>query len=250
MRKLKLGSALSRIGATVAAVGVGIDKIFRERWTRRSSFPFTVNEISPQDIGDDFQALWAEKIKEKQCLLADRRPDTLRWHFEIPGDRGCARVLCSRLNGELVGYTVVRSDTDERSGLRKSVIADLIARRDDKEIVRTLWVGAREIAKRDGSHVLELQGFPPGIRQVCSEWKPYQRKYPACPYYYRATDPLLHKELSDGTAWYATPFDGDATLIRSSYSNSTGVAACSVQIGDVTGGILSDVIAGTNTQVV
>jgi len=118
---------------------------------------------------------------------------------------------------------VVRTDTDPGNGLRKSVMADTLVRRDDPEIVRALWAAAYESAKREGSHVLEVLGYPPGIRQACAEWNPYVRQYPACPYYYKAADPILHKALSDGAAWYATPFDGDATLIRPSYSSSSSV---------------------------
>lgn len=218
MKKLNLGPTLSRVGSIVASVAVGTDRILRRRWPKPVSTAYTISEIGPNDIGEDFQALWDDKLKEGSRLLGDRTPAALRWHFEIPGDRGRARVICCRKNEELVGYAVVRSDTDLKNDLRKSVIADLLARQDDRAIVRALLTAAHEYAKQAGSYVLEMQGFPAGIRRVCSEWNPYRRKYPACPYYYKAADPVLHKVLSDGAAWYACPYDGDATLIRPSYS--------------------------------
>jgi len=218
MKKLNLGPTLSRVGSIIASVAIGIDRILRRRWPKPAPSLYTISEIAPNDIEDNFQTIWDKKLKEGPRLFGDRSPVALRWHFDIPGDRGCARVICCRKNEELVGYAVVRSDTDPKNGLQKSVIADLIARQDDPAIVRALLAAAHGHAKQSGSHVLEMQGFPADIRRVCAEGNPYQRKYPACPYYYKAADPVLHKALSDGAAWYACPYDGDATLIRPSYS--------------------------------
>src|SRR3989442_9344115 len=146
-------------------------------------------------------------------LLADRSPAALRWHFESPNDAGTARVLCCYKDGDLLGYVAIFSDQDQTNGLRRSMIADMLAKQDDPAVLRTLLNAAYDHAKRVGSHVLEVLGFPNSIRQICSQWNSYRRKYAACPFYYKAVDPTLHKTLSDGRAWYATPFDGDTTLM-------------------------------------
>jgi hypothetical protein len=220
MTKLNLGPASARIGSRLAALGVATDKILRTRWPRRCPASLAITEIAPENMGSDFETLWAEKLKERRRMFADRSLATLRWHFEIPGDRGSCRVLCCHKAEELVGYAVLRTDTDPQNGLRKSVIADTLVRQDDPEIVKALWAAAYESAKRAGSDLLEVLGYPPSIREACSDWHPYSRKYPASPYYYKAADPALHAALSDGDAWYATPFDGDETLIRPSYATS------------------------------
>jgi hypothetical protein len=249
MTKLNLGPAAARMGSALFALAVGTDKILRRRWPRRSPAPFTISEIAPKDIGNDFLALWTAKMDERPRLFADRSPAVLRWHFEIPGDRGYARVLCCHKNRELVGYAVIRTDTDPQNGLRKSIIADTLVRQDDPEIVKVLWAAAYESAKLAGSHVLEVLGFPPSIRRACSEWNPYARKYPACPYYYKAADPLLHEALSDGAAWYATPFDGDATLIRPSYSSSIVQGGFGTQAEDSGHAIIPQVPMEERTEV-
>lgn len=215
--KLQVNPTLPRISSVLIAIAVGADKIVRRRWPRQSAMPFTIREIGVDEIGDEFQALWAEKQKEGLRLLADRSPEALRWHFTIPGDRGSARVLCCYKGAELAGYAVVRSDTNQENSLRTSIIADLVAKGDDPEIVKVLWAAAYEVAKRERSHVLEVLGFPSGIRQVGLRWNPYRRKYPACPFYYKAADPALQQALADAALWYASPFDGDASLIRPSY---------------------------------
>ncbi len=211
MKKLKLRPTLSHPGAMLASLAVRTDKILRRRWPRRCSTCFAVSEISVSDIGDDFQALWIEKLNERPRLLADRSPALLRWHFEIPPDGGTVRVLCCYKNSELLGYAVIRNDQDRATGLLRSMIADMLAKQDDPAVLRALWAAAYDHARHVGSDILEVLGFPYDIRQVCSQWKPYQwTKDP--PFYYKAADPMLHQTLSDGMAWYATPFDGDETL--------------------------------------
>ena len=211
VKKIKLKPTLSHMSGMLASLAIGADKILRKRWPRCSTC-FVVSEISVNDIGDDFQALWMEKLNERPQLLADRSPAALRWHFEITANGGTTRVLCCYKNRELLGYAVVRSEQNQANGLRLSSIADMLAKRDDPAILRALWVAAYEHAKHVGSHVLGVKGFPYGIRQVCSQWKPYLTNDSVCHFYYKAADPMLHKTLSDGMAWYATPFDGDTTL--------------------------------------
>jgi hypothetical protein len=61
--------------------------------------------------------------------------------------------------------------------------------------------------------VLEVIGFPEAIRTVLTESKPYVRRLPACPFYYRASDPELHRTLTRSSEWYACAFDGDTTMM-------------------------------------
>jgi hypothetical protein len=258
MRKLKLGPALSQAGSGLTAFAVATDKTLRRRWPKASSTAFAVNVIRVDEIGDDFQTLWTEKQKDGCRLLADRSPAALRWHFDIPGDRGCARALCCYQGRDLVGYTVVRTDTNQENGLQTSIIADLVVRGDDPEVVKALWKAAYDYAHHAGSHILEVLGFPPSIRHVASQWNPYLRKYPACPFYYKAADPGLHKTLSDGALWYASPFDGDATLIRPSYSspvspdlrNLRTQMQTRTQTEDTRHSIASDLLEAEHTEVV
>jgi hypothetical protein len=209
IKKLKLRPTFSRMSGMLAAFAVGTDTILRRRWPRQRSKYLAVNEISVSDIGDDFQTLWREKLRERpQRLLADRSSATLRWHFES----GSVHVLCCYKNGELLGYAVTRNEHNEVNGLRHSIIADMLVRQDEPLIVRSLLAAAYDYAKRDGSHILEVLGFPYSIRQLCSHWRPYLKSDPICHSYFKAAEPILHRTLSDGMAWYATAFDGDKTL--------------------------------------
>ena len=225
MQKLDPKPVLQPIGSAIVAFAVAADRLVRRRRPRFTSATLTVKGSNINAFDKDIAELFADKLKERTRFFADRSPEVLRWHFEIPGDRGSAHVLRCFENEKLKGYAVIRSDKDPRDGVRRSLIADLIARQDDPAVVKALWAAAYEHAKVVGSDVLEVQGFPSQIREVSTAWRPYRRKYPACPYYYRATDPELHKALSDPSAWYACPFDGDATLIRPSYASSSVLTA-------------------------
>jgi hypothetical protein len=221
MKKLGVRPLLAPAGRVLAALAVGTDKALRHRKPTQADATRSVSDVGLDAIADDFQKFWTEKLKERPDrprLFADRTPAAIRWHFNIPGDRGSVRVLCCHKDGKLEGYAVVRNDLDPESGLRKSMIADMIAHEDDEAVIQSLWVAAYQYSERAGNDILEVQGFPPNIRAVSSKWRPYQRKYPAHPYFFKAVDPELHAELSHGGAWYACPFDGDATLIRPSYA--------------------------------
>jgi hypothetical protein len=213
LKELDMGPALSYAGGLMGSIAITVDGFFRRRRPWSKATQYAISEIGINEIGDEFQYLWMEKLGEGVRLLADRNPATLKWHFDIPGDEGTARVLCCHIEGKLVGYAVVRNDGERRNGPRRTVIADMLAKKDDPEILRSLLLAAYDHAKRAGSHIVEVLGFPENIRQLCFPWNPYLRKYPACPYYYKAVDPELHKTLSNGSAWYATPFDGDTTLM-------------------------------------
>jgi hypothetical protein len=219
MRKLGLNPTLSRLGGMLGSLAVATDKFLRRRWPTRSSLDLRVTEVDVGEIGEDFQELWLEKVNEMPRLLAERSPATLRWHFEIPGDRGSVRVLRCTKNGNLVGYAVIRNEPADETGLRKSIIADMLAKKDDVAVMETLLAAAYAHAQLAGSHILEVLGFPPSIRHVWAQCRPYVRKYPTPIFSYKATDSNLHKAISGGMTWYASPFDGDLTLIRPSYSN-------------------------------
>lgn len=213
MKRLELQPLFARTAGILGSAVLAAERILRRRCPKHTSAAVTVSKIRVEEIGDDFQALWIQKLKEGLRLFADRTPETLRWHFSIPGDMGTTNVFCCRRNTELVGYAIIRTSINRLNGLRRTLIADMLIKKDDPDVIRSLLIAAYEYAKELGSDVFEILGFPENIRKICLEGNPYTRKYPATPFYYKATDPNLHKAFLDSQAWYATPFDGDTTLM-------------------------------------
>ena len=213
MKKLQIKRSIIQVLSPFASLALGIDKLFRGRWPRRSATDLTVSEIKPNEIGNDFEILWNEKLSEGKRLLADRSLESLRWHYDVPGDQSKTIVLCCRKDDRLIGYLAIRDEAGLANGLRRSLIADILVKQDDPETLKALIVAAYKHAKHAGSDVLEVLGFPAGIRRQCAQWNPYIRTFPATPFYYKGATPALHKELADGAVWYGTPFDGDTTLM-------------------------------------
>lgn len=250
MKRLRLNALLAYAGGVIASPAIGIDRMVSRRSPRSCSKDFRISEICVTEIGDGFQALWTEKLSERARLLADRSPATLRWHFNIPGDGATTRVLCCYLDGRLKGYAIVRNDVSERNGLKRSMITDILAGQDEPEVLRVLFAATYEYAKRAGSEILEVLGLPPEVRHVLFESNPYLRKYPACPFFYKAADATLHQTLADGSAWYATPFDGDTTLVPSLPQSVSSRKAGSVQFKDTDSRVASTVHEGERAGVI
>jgi hypothetical protein len=212
MRKLDINSKLVAIGGVGGLVALTFDSLIRSRQPRLSRKNLLVNEIDLHDIGDEFEELWHRKKEEGPRLLANRTPEVLRWHFDVPGSKRKTCVLVCRSRGRLLGYAILRDQANPRNGLRTSSLADLLVQGDDPIIAQHLLLAAYEHAKKTKNHVFEVLGFPKYIRHICQEWGPYSRSYPASPFYFRAGDRTLHQALAMEEAWYACPFDGDTTL--------------------------------------
>ena len=160
MKKLQIKPALSKVLGCFASVALGMEKLFRGRWPRSSRTNLSVTEIGANEIGEDFEALWVEKLGEGTRLLADRSLEFLHWHYGLPGDQAKTGVLCARKEGRFVGYLVIRDEGCNADGLRRSLIVDMIVKQDDQDTVSTLIAAAYKHAKAAGSDVLEVQGFP------------------------------------------------------------------------------------------
>ncbi len=109
-KKLNLRQPASYCAGALGTVALATDKFLRRRWPRRSKSNLAVTKLKVSEIGGEFDRLWNSKREEGHRLLADRSSATLRWHFDIPGDRSTVEVLNCHENEELVGYLVVRHE--------------------------------------------------------------------------------------------------------------------------------------------
>jgi hypothetical protein len=211
-KRLGINSSLKGIGSALASAAVRADIGLRRRPRTATSGRYTIAETGVNDLGEEFQKFWSQKSQGVSRLSAKRTTSIMRWHFDPPGNRRVTRVLACYAGSRLIGYGVVRHDQHISDGLRRSIIADLMIDDTAPQVMDHLLAAILKSAKDAGSHVVEVMGFPKEIRQKFLQWKPYSRNYPACPYLYKARDPVLHQKLANENAWYACPFDGDATL--------------------------------------
>jgi hypothetical protein len=211
-RKLGVKSFLTGPASAVASLAVKGDAATRGRAKRAAHTKYTIKEISIRDMGQDFSQLWADAASAPARLSAKRCVEIMRWHFDPPHNRRKVSVLACTSGNDLAGYAIVRHEQEMEVGLRRSLIADMMLRDNDPMVLEHLLVAACQSSKASGSHVLEAMGFPQSIRQNLMKFKPYTRKYPASPFFYKAPDKKLHEALANENAWYASPYDGDATI--------------------------------------
>jgi hypothetical protein len=212
-KKFGRTGALATVGTALGSLALKAKSVLHGGRHISASQRFKITEILVSQVGDDFELLWLRKLAEKNRLFANRDPAQLRWHFTVPQDRRETRVLRCESQGRLVGYAVVQSETEQKTGLRRCLLSDMLVEGDDPEAVKSLGAAAYDLARTFRSHVLEVLGFPTNLRRVFLQWKPYSRKFPACPFYFKARDHALQGILATADGWYASPFDGDTTLM-------------------------------------
>lgn len=212
LKKIGVKAPLIGPGAAVASLVIEGDRVIRKAVPRVNSARCSIRDTSVQELGPEFEQFWSENSHANQHLMARRTLEIVRWHFDPPGNRRSTRVLSGWAENKLVGYIMVRHEPPDTEGLRRSLVADLLVNQSDPRILDQLFAAALSSAKKAGSDVLEVMGFPDRIRQTLLRWKPYSRQYPSCPFFFKARSQALHERLTDKNEWYACPYDGDATL--------------------------------------
>jgi len=213
LRRRGYGSWLSLVGGTVLAPAIRFEGLLRQRGPIRHAAAYQMSVLEPHSIGAEFDEFWQRTLAERsQCLLAERSACVLRWHF---GHRAAtarrARVICARSAGKLVGYAVLTREDSERIGLMRSRIVDLMAEKDAPDLIDALLNAAFQQARTDGSHILELIGFPKQIRARFVDGRAYERQLSSWPFWYKAAPDLL-ESLKCEDAWYGSSYDGDASI--------------------------------------
>ena len=159
--------------------------------------------------GPGFDNLWEKKLSEKPRFMACRDSRSLRWHFAAND----TVVLTHASGGELLGYMILIRQDSHAVGLRRYKIADVLIAGDDGDIFDSLLGAAFEATGEAGAHVLEMIGLPEAFRRRARAARPFVRAVETWPFYYKCVGMTLSKCLEEPGAWYATPFDGDTTLM-------------------------------------
>jgi hypothetical protein len=211
-RKLALNRTGQAIAVALGPAAVFAESSLRRRAPRQGKCDCEVRSLTLEEIGGDFDLLWQSQLEGTKRLLADRGSETLRWHLSGPSTKSSVKLLAAYRGRDLKGYIALLSSSDEETGMRRCLVADLFAADDDAAVTRQLIASAFQSAKAAGDDVLEIIGFPEAIRKVCLAGNPYTREYPACPFYFKTNDGELKVALAAESAWYASPYDGDGSL--------------------------------------
>jgi hypothetical protein len=212
LRKMGVGKYGVTVGTLLGQAALRVDRYRRNLTLPAFARDCEVKEEKLSSLGTVFKGFINRIRFEKRGLLGKRTPEILCWHFEPPQNRRPASVFACYQNREMKGYLVLRLYEELREGLRRAVVADLLIEKDDPEVLAALLRSALQAAKNSGADVLEVAGFPSVIRDSISSFRPYSRKLPANPFYFKTREKELLEVLKQEAFWYASPFDGDSTL--------------------------------------
>lgn len=207
-----LPSALAGVAGGCGGLGVRLEGAARRRRPHRAAGTPVADVLEVDAIGDEFDGLWQAKRKEPPRLTAFRDARYLRWHFGKPANRDATSVIAVRVAGTLAGYGVVSVQPVRNTGMVRARLVDLLAEEDAPAIIDAILVGAHDLATARGADVLEVVGFPEPVRGRVLAGRPFGRTLPAMPYLYKAAQDDWAATLAAPGAWYASPYDGDASL--------------------------------------
>ena len=214
-KKYCVSSFLSSIGGMLLGSGIYLEGWLRKRRPVGTGTGYDIDIIDPNSVGVEFDELWQQTLRERSnCIIANRSAQSLRWHFGhgAAGGRG-VKFVCARRAGKLVGYAVLTRENSDEIGLMRSRISDFIAQRDEPDLIDALLLAAFQQASRDGSYMTEIIGFPEVIRERVMAGRAHSRLLPSWPFWQKLIGSVLcNTIISHESAWYASSFDGDASL--------------------------------------
>lgn len=214
LRKFGCGKIFAAIGGGVLATPINLEGLLRGRGPVNRANQYEINILEPNSIGSEFDEFWHRILSVRShCLLAERSAEALRWHF---GNRVAsmrqAKIVCARLSGKLVGYTVITREDSDDIGFIRSRIVDLMTENEEPGLIDALLLAAFKQAHSDGSHILEMIGFPEWIRTRLVAGSAYKRQIKYWQFWYKAVSLGLHDVLKHEDDWYGSSYDGDASL--------------------------------------
>ena len=194
--------AADLVGAIVGAAADAVDAVRSGRPEAASA----VEELPRFDAR--FDALWASLRRGSPRLRAVRDAETLAWRFAL--EPRAPAILAVDRSGDIAGYLVLVRRDDAAARIRRMEVADLQARGDDPDVVRTLMTAALAVARRDGVHAVTVVGHHEIKRRALAALSPRVRPTTRWPLYYRAVQPALREALRSPDAWDVSPYDGDS----------------------------------------
>lgn len=212
LRKREVSPLLATAGALALGPLLAVVDALPGRRPGRHARGLEPEVIPLSTVGDEFDDLWARAIAGPPRLFANRTAEELRWHYGPKAAAGTVTLLRCRRGGRLAGYLVLLREEVPALRLVRSKIVDMLVAGDDAIVVDALLAAAYDAARGQGAHVLELVGFPRGVRARGERAHPFRRMFPGTAFYYKPASPELAAALGPERAWYPTFYDGDSTV--------------------------------------
>jgi hypothetical protein len=160
-----------------------------------------------------FEDFWRTLLSENsQVLLADRTPETLRWHFRTRSWNCTGWLLGAFEASRLTAYAVFDRSDNPVHGLKRVRLVDFQALQGGSAALGPILAWMLEECRLAGFDVLEVPGS--WLERVGGPKMsaPYRRTPKSWSHYYTAGDAGLAGELKNPAAWIPTLFDEDASI--------------------------------------
>ena len=204
-KKLPLNS-MARHTAPFALYGA--DKIIG-RNDRLRNLNVEVRECVGFD--ERFDIFWHDlKTRYPEKLLYVRDRQHLNWHFRRAIEDKKAWIYICEKDLRITAYAIFLRQDNPGIGLKRVRLVDFQSICEDENVVINMIARALNRCRDEGVHVLETIGFSEAKRSAIERYVPRRRKLPHWPFYYKAEDDTLARELSSPEAWDPCLIDGDA----------------------------------------
>ncbi len=160
-----------------------------------------------------FDLLWKSLAKlHPDRLLCQRDLRSLNWHFAGPLRTRSLQIFTATSNNLLRAYCILKRQDHPPSGLKRMRLVDYQNVDPDCDHLPALLHAALARCIDDEVHTFEHVGCDLLKMVAFDRHAPYRRKLPAWPFYYQATNPILHDRLGHPGIWDPSSYDGDASL--------------------------------------
>jgi hypothetical protein len=179
------------------------------------SFPSTPASITIESVAAfdyRFDAFWIEQVRQNpDKLLGLRDAQTLAWHYSAAMRHGHVWILTASRQGLLRAFCVLKR-TDLKLPMRRMRLVDFQTLDPHDNLLPGLLRFARRRAIAESIDVIEHLGCGLPKMRDFEVFSPYRRAFPCQPYYYRAANAELAKQLARPAAWDPSTYDGDSSL--------------------------------------
>lgn len=174
--------------------------------------PSSVTIESIEQFDERFDAFWRELLDATpNTLLGVRDQVTLKWHYATPLKTKRLWIVTALREGRLVAYGIFKRQERE-GGMKRMQLVDFQSILPQEELLAPILEHSLRRCKSEGIFALEQLGCKVPGRAIFEQYAPYRRKLPNWPFFYKAVDPDLERQLATPEAWAPSTYDGDASF--------------------------------------
>jgi len=160
-----------------------------------------------------FDNFW-DKLKKnnKNTFMLNRSSEWINWHLNHQFENNKTLIITEEQNGQIIGYSVCLFKNIDNINLKKATLLDLVSLNNNHETYFNLLLHSIKESKKKDCHLFEIVGFNNEKREIMNSIKPFVRKNPFCPFYFKSNNSKLNEILLNKNSWDPSELDGDSII--------------------------------------